>query len=96
MKQIRFAPTAELDLLEVWLYLANEQSVEVADRVQDQITRKLSLVAGQSQMGEVYRAKVRRTLSGPYVIYYRPDEEEILVVRIFHGARDHGPLLDEE
>jgi toxin ParE1/3/4 len=39
---------------------------------------------------------LRRTFVAPYVLYYRIEEEHVEIVRIVHGARDHGPLLDDE
>ncbi len=36
---------------------------------------------------------LRRTTRGSYVLYYRPADHGIDVVRVVHGARDIGNLF---
>jgi plasmid stabilization system protein ParE len=41
-----------------------------------------------------YEAKgIRRRMRGNYQIFYRVDADQIYVVRVLHGARDHEALL---
>jgi plasmid stabilization system protein ParE len=39
---------------------------------------------------------IRRRVHGNYLIFYLPDETEITVLRVLHGARDFEPLLFPE
>lgn len=37
---------------------------------------------------------IRSRLYGNYLIFYRPDDAEVRIVRVLHGARDYDSLLD--
>ena len=36
----------------------------------------------------------RRRLYGNYLIFYRYDETQVVIIRVLHGARDYESLLD--
>jgi toxin ParE1/3/4 len=42
------------------------------------------------------RRGIRRRVCGNYLIFYRVENGDVLIVRILHGARDYGPLLFPE
>lgn len=39
---------------------------------------------------------IRRRVHGAYLIFYRPDDAGVTVLRVLHGARDFEPLLFPE
>ena len=91
MSRIRFTSSAEADLLELWLNIAEENLV-AADESLDSIHATVSLLGSQPEMG-----RARPELSGglrsfptrtPYIIFYLPNDDGLLVVRVLHHARD--------
>uniref|UniRef100_E6QW00 Plasmid stabilization system protein n=1 Tax=mine drainage metagenome TaxID=410659 RepID=E6QW00_9ZZZZ len=91
MPRIRFTNSAEADLLELWLNIAEENLV-AADESLDLIQATVSLLGTQPEMGRA-RPELADGLSSfptraPYIIFYVPDEDDLLVVRVLHHARD--------
>lgn len=91
MSRIRFTNSAEADLLELWLNIAEENLV-AADESLDSIQATVSLLGTQPEMGRArpeladgLRSFPTRT---PYIIFYVPDGDDLLVVRVLHHARD--------
>ena len=96
----RVAPQAESDLDEIWYFLATESSnVDVADRVIDSITARFVLLARQPYIGrrrdEDLRPGVRSFVVGEYVIAYRVDGDNVLILRVLRGSRDIEALFRE-
>jgi plasmid stabilization system protein ParE len=91
MPRIRFTTSAEADLLELWLTIAEENLV-AADESLDSIQATASLLATQPEMGRArpeladeLRSFPTRT---PYIIFYAPNQDGLLIVRVLHHARD--------
>lgn len=89
----RFTTSAEADLLELWLTIAEENLV-AADESLDLIQSTVSILGSQPEMGRArpeladgLRSIPTRT---PYIIYYLSDADSLLVVRVLHHARDIG------
>jgi toxin ParE1/3/4 len=81
----RVAPQAESDLDEIWYFLATQSSnIDVADRVIDSITARFALLASQPYIGrrrdEDLRPGVRSFVVGDYVIAYRVDGDNVLIL----------------
>ena len=91
MAKVRYSASAESDLLEAWLYLA-EDSVTAADRMLDQIETEASRLLNQPSMGrersELSPGMRSWPTSTPYILFYFPDEQGIIVARVLHHARD--------
>ena len=88
---------AELDAIEIWVHIARRDP-NAADRLVDRLTEMLDLLATQPMMGRAADHLLPGLRSIPvrdYLIFYRPDEEGIMVVRIIHGARQITPELFE-
>ncbi len=95
MSRIRITRSAETDLLELWLSIAEENPV-AADHVLDAVEATASLLANHPEMGRA-RPELAEDLrsfptSSPYIIFYQPEENGLLLVRVLHHARD----IDEE
>ena len=91
MSRVRFTHSAENDLLELWLNMA-EGNLAAADESLDVIQAAVSLLATQPEMGrarpelaDALRSIPTRT---PYLIFYVPENEGLLVVRVLQHARD--------
>lgn len=91
MAKVFYSASAESDLLEAWLYVA-EGSVIAADRMLDQIEAEVIRLLDHPQVG-----RERRELSPgirswptstPYTLFNFPDEQGIIVARVLHHARD--------
>ncbi|MBW3623104.1 MAG: type II toxin-antitoxin system RelE/ParE family toxin [Armatimonadetes bacterium] len=94
MSHIVRTAQAELDLYEIWSYIA-EDNPRAADRLLDEIGNAFQLLSDFPETGR-YRDEFSQALrSFPvqrYVIYYQPFEGGIRILRVLHGARDQKPL----
>lgn len=91
MPRIRFTNSAEADLLELWLTIAEENLV-AADESLDTIQATVSLLGNQPEMGRARPELADGLRSFPtrthYIIFYLPEADGLLVVRVLHHARD--------
>jgi len=96
MKSFVLTPRAELDLIEIWEYLAQD-NLETADRILHELEATMCKLARMPGMGHV-----REDLVDPrhrcwpvysYLIVYRPETEPLQVVRVVSGYRDLARLL---
>ena len=89
-------PEAIADLDEIWNYIASD-NVTAADRVLDALHERFVLLSKNPEIGELQTmladGKYRRFTYRNYVIYYRPVDEGIVLVRVLHGAGEHEHLL---
>ena len=92
MPYIVRTPRAKADVLSIGRYIAQQSgSRSAALRFLDKIDAKLKFLAQHPLAGEArpeLAADVRSFPIGNYVIFYRPSEDGIDVLRILHGARD--------
>lgn len=81
---------SEEDLIEIWLYIAQDNPA-AADRVLDDIEQCFNMLVDNPQMGR-YRPDIapelRYFISGKYLILYRTLNDGVQIVRVIHGARD--------
>jgi toxin ParE1/3/4 len=92
------SPQADSDLDSIWYYVAIESgSVEIADRLIDSIAERFLLIAKYPNIGRRRDADLRpglRSFSvGEYVIIYRVQEEDALILRVLRGSRDFEALF---
>ena len=63
----------------------------------DELNKRFLLFSNNPDIGELQPkladGRYRRFTCRNYVIYYRPLEDGIVLVRILHGARDHERLF---
>lgn len=96
MAKVFYSASAESDLLEAWLFVA-EDSVAAADRMLDQIEAEAIRLLDQPRMGRK-RSELSPGLrswptSTPYILFYFPNEHGVVVARVLHHARDI-PAID--
>ncbi len=96
----RLSREAEADLNDIWYYVANQSGgTDVADRLVDTITDRFLLLARYPRIGrgrdDDLRAGLRSFSVGSYVMIYRIDGEDVLILRVLHGSRDIQRLIPE-
>jgi len=94
----RVAPEAEAELDNIWDYVAKESgSIEIADRLIDSIVERFYLLACHPHIGrrrdEDLRLGLRSFPVGEYVIIYRIEEQDALILHVLRGSRDIEALL---
>ena len=96
MSHFRMLRKAEDDLLDIWLYIA-EDNTQAADRVLRSINEKCQLLSQNSKLGPArpdIAPEMRYFVVGSYLVLYREIAEGIEVVRVLHGARNLNALFD--
>jgi toxin ParE1/3/4 len=94
----RLAREAEPELAEIWYYVATESdSIEVADRLIDALTERFITLARHPHMGRRRDADLRPGLRsfpvGAYLIIYRIEGEDVLILHVVRGSRDLEALF---
>ena len=91
------APQAAIDLVEIWCYIKEQSSLEIADRVETAIREKFEFLAKTPGAGHL-----RKDLTGAdvkffpvysYLIVYRRETTLLQIVSILHGRRDLEQIL---
>ena len=88
--------TAELDYLDIWLYIAQDSAVN-ADRFIDLLQSKHAIIVLQPGIGTPrpdFGAEVRSYPVGHYTLFYRLNGDRIELLRVLHGARDLPRVFD--
>jgi toxin ParE1/3/4 len=94
----RVALEAEADLDDIWCYIARKSgSLEIADRFTEFLSDRFYLLANHPYIGrrrdEELRPGLRSFPVRDYVILYRIEDEDILILRVLRGSRDIKALL---
>lgn len=90
MASVLKRPLAELDLLDIWDYIADD-SMDRADEFLDRIEEKLHLLARNPGLGRKRDELLPGLQSFPignYVVFYQEIKDGIDVIRILRGSRD--------
>ena len=95
MGRIQRTPRADLDLEEIWFFIAQDDPA-AADRWLDTLEKKIALLADNPLMGPS-RPDIARELRyhpvGNHLLLYRVIQDGIEIVRVVHGARHLLDLL---
>ena len=86
------------DYDEIWGYVA-ARDLTAADRLVDHFDATLKIIAFAPNIGrkvEELAPNLRSFPIGSYLIFYRPIEDGIQLIRVVHGARDITPEYFEE
>ncbi len=95
MNQIRVAGKATQDLDEIWLYIAQDNP-DAADKYIRTIVARFPTLASMPHMGRdrgELSPGLRSFAVGRHVIFYRPMDNGVEIVRVLDGARDLPPLF---
>jgi toxin ParE1/3/4 len=91
------SPQAQLDIVDAALYIAEGDPL-ASDRFVDALTATFNRLANHRPLGRArpeFGADLRSFPHRQYIIFYRPIEDGIEVVRLLHGSRDIPPLLED-
>ena len=103
-RSIVILPCARSDLYEIGLYLS-ERSLEASKRFNRAVDRTLEYLLKAPESGE------KRNYSNPnyaniriwqvsgfpnHLIFYRPQDDRLEVLRVLHGARDYDTIFNDE
>ena len=89
MPKIKRTAQAEEDLIEIWIYIAQD-NIQAADRLLDEFEDKFFLLGEQPRLGPKrpdIAPELRYFPVGSYLILYREISGGIEIVRVVHGAR---------
>jgi toxin ParE1/3/4 len=94
----RRAPQADSDLDDIWYYVATRSgSLDIADRLIDSLTDRFFLLASRPNIGrardEDLRPGLRSFPVGEYVIIYRIQDDDVLILRVLRGGRNMEALF---
>jgi len=90
MAKLVIAPSARQDLSDIFDYIARDKPIAAANWV-EKIEEKCKLIAATPEFGErrpEYGSQIRSSVVGRYVIFFRPIESGIEVLRVIAGDRD--------
>lgn len=102
--EARFFPRSELDLIEQAGYLLDEVGPELCDRFLESTRKTATQLTATPHAGRAWKSEESRHDSAIRVwpvegfpkmlLFYRPEEFGIAVIRVLHASRDLPPLLD--
>ncbi len=91
MAHVLFSESAKTDLLEAWLFIA-EESIDAADGGIEAIHQEAQTLSLQPLMGRLRSELADGVRSWPtstrYILFYVPAEDGVTVLRVLHHARD--------
>ncbi|MDF1762280.1 MAG: type II toxin-antitoxin system RelE/ParE family toxin [Oleibacter sp.] len=88
------APKAEADLIDIWLYVAEDQPIN-ADRLLDRLNDAALLIAATPLMGGDRPHLSKDIKSFPfenYILFYRIKPDVLELVRVLSASRDIGSV----
>ena len=92
--------TAQADLAEILLYVADRDGAERALRLHDRFVRAFELLASQRGSGvtrpDLTGEHVRWWFVFKWAVIYDPESTPIRILRVIHGARDLDRLLQAQ
>jgi plasmid stabilization system protein ParE len=94
--KIVFAKDAKAGLREIALFIARDNQARAISFVQELREKARSVVDTPRAFPLVPRYEhlgIRRRSYGKYLIFYRIEDDRILIVQILHNARDYKALL---
>lgn len=95
MARIRIADLAGEDLEDIWQFVA-KNNAEAANKLIKEITGKFKLLRDQPQIGREEKRLFGTLRSFPvshYIIFYKPFDNGVEILRILHAARDLDKIL---
>lgn len=88
---VSLRPLAVADLEDIWRHTAQSRNVDQADKYLDQIEQRLALLAENPSLGTDYShvgPGVQRYQVGRHGVFYRTDENQLVVIRVMHDRMD--------
>jgi toxin ParE1/3/4 len=98
MSRFRISTQAAQDIENIWKYVA-PNNLKAANRLFDTLRESFPKLAKFPQMGRERSELAPFLRSFPvknYLIFYRPIDEGIEIVRILHGSQDIETIFQDE
>lgn len=96
-RSFEISAAARLDLLEIWNWLAENSSLDTADRVLAELEEAMNKLARTPSLGhrrpDLTRKAVLFHLVHSWMIVYRPRTQAPHVLRVPHASRNVKKLL---
>jgi toxin ParE1/3/4 len=98
--EVKLLPAAFSDLDEIFDYILTENP-EAAVRTLENIMQSLGRLKNHPYScppligHSLNRFNFRMLVVSPYIAFYRVIDNEVLIYRVLHGARNYPPLLKE-
>ncbi|HRO24668.1 MAG TPA: type II toxin-antitoxin system RelE/ParE family toxin [Promineifilum sp.] len=95
----RLTRYAERDILDIYLFTLEHFGPAQADKYTSDLFARFSAIATQPTLGRDFgdiHPDARRLNQGSHAIYYRPDADGILILRILHQRMDPARHLGRE
>ncbi len=93
-------PAARIDLIDIWTYLADNASVDLADRIVGELHGAMERIAELPGIGHIREDlgddALRVVTVYKYLIIYRSEPRPVHIIRVVHGARDVPRVLEED
>src|SRR5687768_9009330 len=96
MPRVIRSAASEQDAYEIALFIARDNP-DAAFRLIDRFDETLQMLAQNPLAGRIREELAPRTRSFPvgnYLLFYRPAEDGIELIRVLHGARDLRRLFN--
>ncbi|WP_429819418.1 type II toxin-antitoxin system RelE/ParE family toxin [Ensifer sp. B1-9] len=96
--KVCFTTEAKLDLQQIGDYIAKENPSRALSFVDELEQKCLSLATSPRAFPLVPRYEgygIRRQVHGNYLIFYRVEAEQVIIVHVLHGAIDYAAILFE-
>ncbi len=91
---IKFLPEAKIDLSQAKEYYLIQGHQKLAEDFKQEINRELDYIQKSPKHYQIQYRKLRRALVKrfPYAIFYRIEEQKIIVFAVLHTKQDLGKL----
>jgi toxin ParE1/3/4 len=96
MARVILSRRAKVDLLEIWVYLAEKAGLPVADRTIRYLYDRCDFLARSKGLGELQPQLgegIRTFSAKSYMIFFERQPDGIDVLRVVHGSRDWANLF---
>lgn len=95
MSHLRYTDSARNDLLEAWLYIAQDNP-NAADRLLNTLSADAKRLQANPLLGRL-RPELADNLrswptASPYILFYHSDPQGIVILRVLHHARDFAQI----
>ncbi len=97
--RVLFSAEALAELAAIAAYIARDNAGRARSFVQELRTAALRLATmprGFPLVPRYAHLGVRRRAFGDYLIFYRADDEAIIIIHVLHGAMDHEAIMGKD
>ena len=97
LMQIKIKPRAKEDLLEIWHFIAHERfQIQAADHLMMRFNNEFRRLANNPNLGTLcfkVNPEFRQQVLDPYLIFYKVEQDMLVIYRILHSVRNISNLL---